>query len=310
MRTTPPLDSTRADRLLPRRGFLRIVGLAVATGAVVRGGTVDTPTSAVPRYRVAVCDWMILKRQKLGGIALARELGCDGLEIDMGSLGTRETFDNKLADPAQRQVFIDDARARGIAFSSVALSGFYAQSFAARANFEALVQSAIDTALALETRTLFLPLGVQGDLTTFPERRPDVVERLRLVGARAAAAGVVIGVETALDARGEAALLDEIASPAVKSYFNFANALSNGRDVAAELTLLGADRLAQIHCTNKDGVWLENDPQVNLPAIKATLDRLGWAGWLVLERSRDTTDVHNVKRNYGANAAYVRRVFQ
>ena len=45
------------------------------------------------RYQVGVCDWMVQKRQKLGEFALARELGCDGVEMDMGSLGQRDSFD-------------------------------------------------------------------------------------------------------------------------------------------------------------------------------------------------------------------------
>ena len=49
-------------------------------------------------YQVGVCDWMVLKRQKLGQFSLARELACDGVELDMGGLGQRELFDNKLRD--------------------------------------------------------------------------------------------------------------------------------------------------------------------------------------------------------------------
>ena len=36
---------------------------------------------ATQRYRIGVCDWMILKRQKLGEFALAREVGADGVEM-------------------------------------------------------------------------------------------------------------------------------------------------------------------------------------------------------------------------------------
>jgi L-ribulose-5-phosphate 3-epimerase len=48
---------------------------------------------AKERYRIGVCDWMILKRQKLGAFQLTKEIGADGVEVDMGSLGERETFD-------------------------------------------------------------------------------------------------------------------------------------------------------------------------------------------------------------------------
>jgi hypothetical protein len=48
------------------------------------------------RYKVAVVDVMILKRQKLGAFQLTKEIGADGVEVDMGSLGSRPTFDNQL----------------------------------------------------------------------------------------------------------------------------------------------------------------------------------------------------------------------
>lgn len=260
-------------------------------------------------YSVAVCDWMILKRQKLGAFKLAHELGADGVEVDMGGLGNRATFDSKLGDPAVRVQFVAEAGKYGLHISSIAMSGFYAQSFAERDGVERMVQDAIDTAVALRVRVLFLPLGVQSDLVKRPELRPIVVARLRTVGERAAAAGVVIGIETSLDAAAEAALLDEIASPAIKSYFNLANALQHGRDVLAELRTLGRNRIAQIHASNRDGHWLEKDPQVDLPALKRTLDVMGWHGWLVVERSRDATRATDVRYNFTANVAGLHRIF-
>jgi len=276
------------------------------------GLVVASASAEAPRYRVAVCDWMILKRQKLGAFQVAKDIGADGVEVDMGGLGNRPTFDSKLGDAAVREQFLAKARELGLEISSIAMSGFYAQSFAEREGVERMVQDAVDTAKAMDVKVLYLPLGVQGDLVKRPELRPAVIERLRSAGGQAEAAGVVIGVETALDAKAEAALLDEVGSPAVKSYFNLANAYQNGRDVVAELKALGKDRIVQIHASNRDGVWLEKDAQVDLPKIKATLDEMGWGGWLVIERSRDAarSGGADVRYNFGANAAYLKRVFQ
>lgn len=263
-----------------------------------------------PRYRIAVCDWMLLKRQKSGAFSLAREIGADGVEVDMGSLGSRETFDNKLADPAVRQQFLDQARERNLEISSLAMSGFYAQSFPERPGVERMVTDCLETMRALHVQVAFLPLGVQGDLVKRPEMRPAILQRLRTIASRAERMGTIIGIETALSAAEERRLLDEIASPAIRSYFNFANALQAGRDLADELRTLGKDRICQIHCTNKDGVVLRDDPQVNLPSIKRVLDTMGWTGWLVVERSRDARRSGDVRGNFGANVAYVKSVFQ
>src|SRR5262245_3190046 len=100
-----------------------------------------TNTVASARYKVAVCDWMILKRQKLGAFQLTKDIGADGVEVDMGSLGKRETFENSLTNAASCQVFLDKARELNLEISSIAMSGFYAQSFATRTNVADLVQS-------------------------------------------------------------------------------------------------------------------------------------------------------------------------
>ena len=65
-----------------------------------------------------------------------------------------------------------------------------------------------------------------------------------------------------------------------------------------------------IHCTNKDSVWLQNDRQIDMNKVKKTLDKIGWTGWLVIERSRDASKPKDVKGNYGANTAFLKSVFQ
>jgi sugar phosphate isomerase/epimerase len=198
----------------------------------------------------------------------------------------------------------------GIEICSIAMSGFYAQSFAERPTYKRMLGDCIETMHQLGVKVAFLPLGVQGDLNLHPELRPAIVERLREVGQVAEDAGVIIGIETALDAQGEVALLEEIGSPAIRSYFNFANALQNDRDLVKELQTLGKDRICQIHCTDEDGVWLENNKRLDMPLVKKTLDDMGWSGWLVMERSRDAKNARDVRGNYGANARYLKKIFQ
>lgn len=293
------------------RSILTIISaLALPFCGAVFAAAPTAPPVSTAKYKVSVCDWMILKRQKLGAFQLAKDLGADGVEVDMGGLGDRPTFDSKLGDASTQKQFLEKSHELGLIISSIAMSGFYAQSFAERDGIDRVVQDTIDTAKALGVRVVFLPLGVKGDLVQRPELRSAIISRLRAAGTRAQEAGVVIGIETALDAKGEAALVDEIASPAVKSYFNFENAWQNHRDVNAELRILGKERIVQIHATNTDGVWLQNDPQVDLAKVKATLDEMGWTGWLVVERSRDASRARDVKYNFGANVAYLKKVFQ
>lgn len=262
------------------------------------------------RYKISVCDWMILKRQKIGEFALAREIGCDGIEVDMGGLGKRDTFDNKLRYPHFQKLFRETAKENNIEISSIAMSGFYGQSILARDNYVDLVQDCLNTMKAMDVKTAFLPLG-PCDLAKNPEIRPELVRRMKVIGDMAAREGRIIGIETSLDAQGDVELLKEIGSKGIKIYFKFQNALEAGRDVSTELKILGRDNLCDlIHCTDTDGVTLDKNTRLDLKRVKKTLDSMGWSGWLVIERSRDASDVHNVKKNYGTNAAYLKSIFQ
>jgi len=278
-----------------------------AVAATANTGVYDFSTQ---HYKVAVIDLMILKRQKLGAFALTKEIGADGVEVDMGGLGNRPTFDNQLLNDSVRNVFLAKAAELDLQIPSLGMTGYYAQSFCQREQFIQSIKDCITTMKAMKVKIAFLPLGVQCDLVKKPELRDSVVSRLKVAGQLAKEAGVVIGIETALDAKGEKNLLKDVGSPAIKSYFNFSNAIKNGRDVSKELKILGRDNIVQIHCTNDDGVWLQNDPKINLPEVKRTLDAMGWRGWLVIERSRDAKDPRNVKKNFGANTAYVKSIFQ
>jgi L-ribulose-5-phosphate 3-epimerase len=162
----------------------------------------------------------------------------------------------------------------------------------------------------MNVKVAFLPLGVQCDLKKNPAVRDSVVARLKVAGKMAEEAGVVIGIETSLDAKEEVKLLKEIGSKGIKIYFNFSNPLKEGRDLISELKILGKNRICMIHATNKDSVWLQNDPQIDMKKVKTTLDKMKWSGWLVIERSRDAKKPSDVKGNYGANTAFLKSVFQ
>lgn len=263
------------------------------------------------RYKIAVCDWMILKRQKIGSFQLVHELNGDGVELDMGSLGKRETFDNKLRDPHFQQLFRETAREFQLEVPSIAMSGFYGQSFLERANYEELVRECLNAMKVMDAKVAFLPLGgIKAGWEGEPALRAEVVKRLKKVGDMAAAEGLVIGIEVQLDAKGDVKLVKEIDSLGIKIYFKFQNALENGRDLCKELKILGKKRICQIHCTDTDGVTLRFNERLDMNKVKKTLDKMGWSGWLVVERSRDKDDVHNVRKNYGTNIEYLKEVFQ
>ena len=262
------------------------------------------------QYRVAACDWMMLKRQKLGEFQLAKDINADGVEVDMGPLGKRVLFDNKLREPAFQQLFRRTADSLGVAVPSIAMSGFFAQSFLERENYKDLIVDCLNTMDVMGAQVAFLPLGGSGNDWKQPgEARQEMVRRLHEVGEMALARDKVIAIRTQQDARADLALLKEVNSKGIKIYYNLQDAVDQGLCPCKELKTLGAENIAQIHASLTDSVTLDKDPRIDLHKVKKTLDKMKWSGWLVVERSRNAQDVRNVRGNFGTNVAYLKEIF-
>lgn len=263
------------------------------------------------QYRVAACDWMMLKRQKLGEFQLAKDINADGVEVDMGPLGKRILFDNKLREPAFQQLFRRTADSLGIVVPSIAMSGFFAQSFLERENYKDLIVDCLNTMDVMSAQVAFLPLGGSGnDWKQSGEARQEMVRRLHEVGEMAFARDKVIAIRTQQDARADLVLLKEVNSKGIKIYYNLQDAVDQGLCPCKELKTLGAENIAQIHASLTDSVTLDKDPRIDLHKVKKTLDEMKWSGWLVVERSRNAQDIRNVRGNFGTNVAYLKEIFQ
>ena len=265
---------------------------------------------AQPQYQVAACDWMMLKRQKLGEFQLAKDINADGVEVDMGPLGKRVLFENKLREPHFQQLFRRTADSLGIKVPSIAMSGFFAQSFLTRENYKDLIDDCLKTMDVFGAKIAFLPLGGSGHEWKQPgEAHQEMVRRLREVGQMALASGKVIAIRTQLNARANINLLKEVNCEGIKIYYNLQDAVDQQLDPSKELKLLGGKRVAQIHASLTDSVTLDKDPRIDLHKVRKTLDKMKWNGWLVVERSRNAKDVRNVRGNFGTNVAYLKEIF-
>lgn len=285
--------------------------LLVGIAAVLVALPIGVCAQQQQQYRVAVCDWMMLKRQKLGEFQLAKDINADGVEVDMGPLGKRILFDNKLREPAFQQLFRRTADSLGIVVPSIAMSGFFAQSFLERENYKDLIVDCLNTMDVMSAQVAFLPLGGSGnDWKQSGEARQEMVRRLHEVGEMAFARDKVIAIRTQQDARADLVLLKEVNSKGIKIYYNLQDAVDQGLCPCKELKTLGAENIAQIHASLTDSVTLDKDPRIDLHKVKKTLDKMKWSGWLVVERSRNANDVRNVRGNFGTNVAYLKEIFQ
>ena len=296
---------------LNRRELLALSAATAASCMLPRALRSEPATAPATgqRYQVAASDWMMLKRQTPGALTRASECGLDGVEVDMGPLGKRPDFQNKLRDADFRAKYLAQATGLNLAISSLAMSAFYGQPVADHPSAERFCAEWIDLMPQLGTKVGFLPVifAKEDEPSTALAK---LVSLMKKVAPKAHSAGVVIGLNTSLDATANVKLLDDLGSPAVRIAYNCGEAIDANRDVYAELKQLGKDRIAQVIPTLSDGVWLEHDKRLDVPKLKMLLDDIGWAGWLVLQRSRDAKKSGDVRYNFTANAKYVKSIFQ
>lgn len=296
---------------MKKRGNLKYCVIVMILSWVLSPVLAQQANTLSHRYKVAACDWMMLKRQKLGEFKLSHEIGADGVEMDMGGLGKRDTFDNKLHQVYFQELFKKTAAEYQIEVPSIAMSGFYGQSFLKHRNYRVLIDDCIKTMQVMGAKIAYLPLGGCGnDWKTDDEQRRRLVSRLHVAGEMAHSEGLVIGIRTGLSAKEDIKLLEQINSEGIQIYFSVQEALDNKRDLYKELKTLGRKRICQIHISETDGVTLPHSKNIDMHRVKEQLDKMGWSGWLVVERSRDAGDVRNVKKNFGMNIRYLKEVFQ
>jgi len=301
---------------LNRRELLALSGAAVAAQVLLRPGllfaqaaTTRSASTVDHRYKISAADWMMLKRQTPGALDRGKECGLDGVEVDMGPLGNRPTFENKLRDEKFRTDYLAKAKDNNLAISSFAMSAFYGQPVADHPKAEEFCAEWIDLMPKLGTKVGFLPVIFKKE-DDRDAAIAKVVGLMKKVAPKAESTGVVIGLSTPLNAEANVKLLDDIGSPAVQIAYNCGEAVDDKRDPLVELKTLGQKRIAEIIPTLSDGKWLQNDNRMDVPKLKQLLDEMGWSGWLVLQRSRDAAKARDVKYNFSANAAYLKSIFQ
>ncbi len=127
-----------------------------------------------------------------------------------------------------------------------------------------------------------------------------VVELLRKVAPAAANAGLTLGIENSLDMAGNRKLIDLVAHPAVRVFWDLDNVEFygfKGQSVSG-LEALGTARICQIHCKNEDRL-LEQPGRVDWAAAFTTCRGIGYDGWYVFESRHSSPEqcVEATRRN-------------
>ena len=241
------------------------------------GGVRNVPASAAGRFNIGACDWSIGMRGKTGAMALARELGIDGVQVSMGSV----EGDLPLRQPDVQRAYREAAAASGVRIGGVALDVLNQVPYKSDPRTEQWVSDSIDCAGALDVRVILLAFFERGDLRNDADGQTEVVRRLTRVSRKAEEHGVILGIESWLSASDHLRIIDAVGSPNVQVYYDVANATQMGYDISAEIRQLGRKHICEFHA--KENGFLLGQGRIDFAAVRKAMDDIGYSGWIQIE---------------------------
>jgi sugar phosphate isomerase/epimerase len=146
---------------------------------------------------------------------------------------------------------------------------------------EQWVLDSIGVMQRLKQRVTLLAFFSKGDLVDDEPGIAEVIRRLKILAPRAAAAGVVYGIESWLKAPVLERILDAVNSPAVRVYYDVGNMQKVGEDIGAAIRRLGKERICEVHLKDYDDLYGKGS--INFPNVRTALDAAGYRGWLGIE---------------------------
>jgi L-ribulose-5-phosphate 3-epimerase len=312
--------------VLTRRDFVKQTAIASVAAPVVadaqgsgalrqaQGAPPPAQTSAAakttPRpvpVRVGMTDWNLGQRGDISKIALAREIGLDGIQVSVQYPTDGKT--PTLRDPKTQEAFRRAALDNGIQICSLAIGNPGKSRLPMHTNpaFGILLVEAVEIAHNLGTTNILLPILGDSHIDMTNQWQVDsFVAMMKEVARYAEKYGVVVGLEDWISAEDNIKILDAVGSDYVAVYYDAHNIVPRVKDIYAEPEMLGK-RINQIHVKNANMLLETPGGRMDWPRMAQEFYDIGYRGWYVLETGSPTKDIIADTR---ANIEYVKKTFK
>ena len=289
-----------------RRHFLQTS--ALLAGAGLAGCRTDHEAAALAEaelgtslYYIGACDWSIGKHSDVTVMELAARLGLDGVQVSLG----RVENDMHLRQPEVQQAYLDAARQYGVDIAGIAIGELNSVPYKSDERTIAWVSDSINVAQALDCQVVLLAFFSDGDLKGDEAGQQEVIRRLKEVAPKAEDAGVILGIESWLDAEEHVRIMDAVGSPNVKVYYDVANSNKMGYDIYEEIRWLGSERICEFHL--KENGYLLGQGEVDFNLLREVIDEIGYTGWMQIEGA--IPEGAEIVESYRHNVRFVNEVF-
>ena len=281
--------------------------LAHAVGASAALGFVPSlaPLFAAPGkrwFKIGACDWSLGKQNDRAALDVARAIGLDGVQVSLGNVAN----DMHLRRAEVQQQYRDASKKTGVAVASLAIGELNSIPYKSDPRTIQWVSDCVDVMRAMGTKVVLLAFFGKGDLKGDKPGTDEVVRRLKEVAPKAEKAGVLLGVESWLNAEEHMDILQRVGSPAVKIYYDVANMEKMGYDLYREIRWLGKQGLICEFHMKENGALLGRG-RVDFKKVRAAIDDVGYSGWMQIEGA--VPPGGKMQESYVQNRQFLRGIF-
>lgn len=255
------------------------------------------------RLRIGACDWSIGKSSDLGAFDVAKEIGLEGIQVNIGGLKNNL----HLREPGLQQKYLEKSKESGVVISSLAIAELNNVPYKSDPQTEQWVFDSIDVAKNLGVSVILLAFFHHNDLRNDDNGKKEVINRLKKVAPKAEKLGITLGIESYLSASELMDIVQKVGSPSIKIYYDFRNSADAGYDVVKEIRLLGKEAICELHI--KENGFLLGEGTMDWKKIADTLRDIDYHGdgWMQIEGA--TPKGADIVASYKHNLKFLQDVF-
>lgn len=256
------------------------------------------------RIGISACDWSIGKSSDLGAFDVAKEIGLEGIQVNVGSL----TNNLHLREKTRQQQYVSKSEETGIRISSIAMAELNSVPYKSDPRTEEWVSDSIDVAKNLGVNVVLLAFFHKNDLRKDDAGKKEVIARLKKVASKAERMGITLGIESYLSAEELVDIIQKVGSKSIKVYYDFRNSADAGYDVIKEIKFLGKEAICELHM--KENGFLLGKGTMDWKKIGETLMEMNYYGdgWMQIEGA--TPAGADIVQSYKHNLKYLQDIFQ
>lgn len=278
--------------------------LANTAAAAMAFGT-STPCLAadvMPRFKIGACDWSIGKMADPAALEIAKKVGLNGVQVSLGTLAN----DMHLRRPKIQELYKDAVKQSGVEVLSLAIGELNNIPYKSDPRGIPWVSDAIDAGRAMNCRVILLAFFHKNDLRDDKAGTDETVRRLKEVAPKAEKTGVILGIESWLNAADHMRIIDRVGSRAVQVYYDVANSTERGYDIFKEIRWLGKQgQICEFHM--KENGALLGQGLIDFKKVREAIDDIGYRGPMQIESA--VPPGGNLIDSHIANRKFLRSIF-